>query len=152
MNTCLLSSNQCYYCHPQKLSSCHCCSYSISIEEILTWIIICSLTLIFLYNTIKLCVITFLILSIIYWIYKQTNIPDMIKEHLNSWMNSKSSIDERESSDDNVSLNINTSIKQDDDNQELNPVKNENDDDQRSLSSKTLSNSSNTSKNLFPPN
>jgi hypothetical protein len=76
----------------------------------------------------------------------------MIKEHLNSWMNSKSSIDERESSDDNVSLNINTSIKQDDDNQELNPVKNENDDDQRSLSSKTLSNSSNTSKKLFPHN
>src|SRR5438132_11087638 len=93
---CLLLRNQCYYCHLQEISSsyrCY-CSCSISIEEILTWIIICSLIFL-LYNTIKLCIIIFLILSIIYWIYKQTEILRLFKEfyqrQLNLWKNSKTS-------------------------------------------------------------
>ncbi len=147
---CLLTSNQCYYCHPQKISSYHCCSCFISIEEILTWIIICSLIFLF-YNTIKLCIVTFVILSIIYWIYKQTDIPNMLKDFLqrqfDAWLNPRSSMDEQNSSDnlaqdDNASLNINTRIEPDD--EEVNTLKNDN--DQRSLSTKTLSNSSNKSK------
>jgi uncharacterized membrane protein len=95
-------------------------------EEILTWIVICSLTL-FLYNTIKLCIIIFLILSIIYWIYKQTEILKWLKEFYVKRMNSKSSSNEQTS---------------DDNNQQLNTPVNEIDQNQDSFSNKSVSKSS----------
>lgn len=118
-HNCLLTTNQCYYCHSQKFC-CNSCSYSISIEEILTWIFICLFT-VFLYNTIKIWIMIFLILSIIYWIYKQTNIPRVLKEFFEKKLNSKSLID---------------------DNQPLITPVNESDSDQKSLSIKSLLNSS----------
>jgi len=117
---CSITTNHCYTC----------CSCSISIEEILTWITIFLLTF-FLYNTIKLCIIIFLILSIIYWISKQTDILRLLKEFseklIKSWINSKSS---------------NIAQKSDDNNQQLNIPTNKIDNDQHSLSTKSLSNSS----------
>jgi hypothetical protein len=118
---CLLPINQCYYYHSKDIC-CNCCSYSISIEEILTWIVICSL-IFFLYNTIKLCIIIFLILSIIYWIYKQTEIPRLLKEFYEKQINSKSSTDKQMSDVNNI-------------------LPNENDNDQDSLLNKTVTNSS----------
>ncbi len=113
-----------YYCHSQEIC-CICCLYSIPIEEILTWIVICSL-IVFLYNTIKLCIIIFLILSIIYWIYTQTDLPRLLKEFFEKEFHS--SVNSRSSNDDNQQLNT--------------PV-NENDNDQPIPSTKSsLSNSS----------
>ncbi|CAF4315868.1 unnamed protein product [Rotaria socialis] len=94
----LLSPNQCYYCHSQKLislSSYSCCSCTISCEEISTWILICSLIFL-LYNTIKLCIIVFLISLMIYWISKKLDIFHMIKEFYRRKINSKSSIGNRQ--------------------------------------------------------
>ncbi|CAF1138308.1 unnamed protein product [Rotaria sordida] len=90
----------CYYCHTQELTSsyrfCCCCSCSISFEEILTWIIICLLTF-FLFNTIKLCIIIFLILFIIYWICTKLSIFHIFKEfYQKQWINSKTSIDNKQ--------------------------------------------------------
>jgi len=118
---CLITTNYC----------CTCCSYSISIEEILTWISIFLLTF-FLYNTIKLCIIILLILSIIYWISKQTDIPRLLKEffekQINSWINFKRSSNVEQISNDN--------------NQQLNTTANEINNYQHNQSTKSLSNSS----------
>jgi hypothetical protein len=116
---CLLPINQCYYCHTQQICSGCCYSCSISIEEILIWIIICSL-IFFLYNTIKLCIIIFFILLFIYWICKQTDILRLLKQFNSS------------RSEERIS----------DDNQQANTIVNENDNDQHSLSTKSLLNSS----------
>ncbi len=146
---CLLSTNRCYYCHSQEIfsSSSRCCSCSIPIEEIFTWIIICSLTFL-LYNTIKLCIIIFGILFIIYWIYKQTELRRLFNEFYQKQFNSKSLIDEQKFTDSLIEDNnvINTSINPDEDKQELN----ENDNDSNSFSTKTLSNSSNISTKISP--
>jgi len=117
---CLLPINQCYYCHTQQICyACCCYSCSISIEEILICIIIC-LLIFFLYNTIKLCIIIFFILSFIYWICKQTDILRLLKQFNSS------------RSDEQIS----------EDNQQVNTIVNENDNDQHSLSTKSLLNSS----------
>ncbi|CAF3807721.1 unnamed protein product [Rotaria sordida] len=95
-----ICQHYCYYCHTQELTSsyrfCCCCSCSISFEEILTWIIICLLTF-FLFNTIKLCIIIFLILFIIYWICTKLSIFHIFKEfYQKQWINSKTSIDNKQ--------------------------------------------------------
>jgi hypothetical protein len=74
-------------------------------------------------------------------------LKDFLQRQFDAWLNPRSSMDEQNSSDnlaqdDNASLNINTRIEPDD--EEVNTLKNDN--DQRSLSTKTLSNSSNKSK------
>lgn len=143
---CLLSPNQCYYCHSQEIfsSSYRCCSCSIPIEEILTWIIICSLIFL-LYNTIKLCIIIFVILFIIYWIYKQTELRRLFNEFYQKRFNSKSLIvTDSLIEDNNVSSSINRHMNPDEHTQELN------DNDSNSLSTKTLSNSSNISTKISP--
>jgi hypothetical protein len=139
---CLLSPNQCYYCHSQEIfsSSYRCCSCSIPIEEILTWIIICSLTFL-LYNTIKLCIIIFVILFIIYWICKQTELRRLFNEFYQKRFNSKSLIVTDSLIEDN---NVSSSMNPDEYTQELN------DNDSNSLSTKILSNSSNISTNISP--
>ena len=69
----------------------------------------------------------------IYWIYKHTDIFNILKEFFQK-MYSKSTIDDQHLvQDDNVSLNIDNNIERDDENE-------------NEFSTKTLSNSSNTSK------
>jgi hypothetical protein len=126
---CSLAANQCYYCHPQEISTsyhCYCSSsYSISMEEMFTWIIICALTFL-LYNTIRICIITFIILFIIYWIYKRTFIRDFIEENKNSdlsiikfiqsigrqWINLTSSIDDKEEQKGEYTNPIDSNVEQ----------------------------------------
>ncbi|CAF4716520.1 unnamed protein product [Rotaria sp. Silwood1] len=151
---CLLSTNQCYYCHISELESSYryfcCCPCSISFEEVLTWIVICSLTFL-LYNTIKLCIIIFLILFLIYWICKKLSIFHMFKEFYERlWIKSKAFFDNKPtdefkyiSSINKQNLNDNpiqdNNIDHDEDNQKLNDL--ENDKDQQSFLTATLSNS-----------
>ncbi len=97
---CLRPTNRCCDCHSQDI----CCSYFISIEEILTWICIGSL-IVFFYNTIKLCIIIGLILLIIYWISQRTDILRLLKDFLEKKSDSKSANDET-LPDDNQPLDI----------------------------------------------
>ena len=77
---CLWAMEQCCcYCPPE----CSCCrdSYpsSVSIEQIVTWVALCSLIYL-LFNTIKLMIVTLFVLSLLYWTCKRLPISRWINE------------------------------------------------------------------------
>ena len=69
-------SQSCSCCHRQDYRCCcSCSSCSTSIEEIVTWIIVCS-SVFLLYSTLKLYLLIGTILFLIYWIYQR---PDFAR-------------------------------------------------------------------------
>ena len=111
----LLPRNQCYCCNSREIIVPYRCRYcyscSISFEEILTWSVI--LSLIFsLHNAIKLWIMIFLTVYVMYWICTKTEIACILKEfyrrRLYSSIDGKSSTDDKKITKNEHPRSINT--------------------------------------------